>query len=63
MEDITFVLSKYNQVIRVQSSTNVTNQRIPVKVVIGEGPQSLEWIKAKEHHFYSSLLEKIHDDF
>jgi hypothetical protein len=31
---------------RVQSSMNVTNQRIPYGVEIGEGPQTLECIIA-----------------
>jgi hypothetical protein len=35
-----FVFITNNQVIRVQSSTNVTNQRAPEEIVIGAGPQT-----------------------
>jgi hypothetical protein len=31
----------YSQVIHVQSSTNMTNQRAPEEIVIGAGPQML----------------------
>ena len=35
-------LRRYNHVIHVQSSMNVTNHRIPDEVVIGDGPQTSE---------------------
>lgn len=36
--------NKYNQVMRAQPSTNITNHRKPEVDAIGAGPQAFEWI-------------------
>lgn len=48
---------KYNQVMRVQSSMKVTNQRLPDSLLIGDGPQTSVWTKAKGMSLLFELTE------